>query len=102
MRSRTNVWAMTTADERGIPASAQGFTGPEGSRVVADRRADGDDAAGEVVGHGTYEEDGPVTWEALDSSSSEDGPGEPYPNLRRPRVNRVHVEAGQEKTLGTR
>ena len=46
-----------------IPASAQGLAGPEGSRVVADIRADGDDTAGEVVDHGTYEEDGPVTWE---------------------------------------
>ena len=47
-----------------IPASAQGLEGPEGSRVVADTRANGDDAAGEVVDHGTYEEDGPVTREA--------------------------------------
>ena len=42
------------------PASAQGLVGPEGSRVVADIRANGDDAAGEVVDHGTYEEDGPI------------------------------------------
>jgi hypothetical protein len=65
-----------------IPASAQGLAGPEGSRVVADKRAQGDDAAGEVVGHGTYEEDDPVTWETLTFPRDKAENGVPHPKLR--------------------
>jgi hypothetical protein len=53
-----------TAIERTIP------TQPKDSEVrkaagSSPRQGDGGDTVGEVDGHGTYEEDGPVTWEAL-------------------------------------
>jgi hypothetical protein len=52
---------------------------------------------GGVFVFGTYEEDGPVTWEALTFPSDETANGEPYLNLRRSCVLRVHVESGQEE-----
>jgi len=47
-------------------------------------RAQGDDAAGEVVGYGTYEEDGPVTWETLTFPREVAVCGVPQQNLREP------------------
>ena len=58
-------------------------TGHEGSNVVADLRVYGDDAAGKVVGHGMYEEDGPVTWETLTS-----------PRKERPTGSRAQISDG--------
>ncbi len=46
---------------------------------------------------GTYEEDGPVTWEALTSPSDETAYGDPYPNLRRPCVCWCAQVSGQEQ-----
>ena len=81
-----------------IPASAQGLVGPEGSRVVADKRAQGDDAAGEVVDHGTYEEDGPVTWETLTFPRDTAVKGFPHPkNPESPSALKVRTEARKEK-----
>lgn len=85
-----------------IPASAQGLGWPEGSRVVADRRAHGDDAAGEVVGHGTYEEDGPVTWEALTFPREERPTGSRAPISDGTALASARGNPGKKKTLAAR
>ncbi len=46
-------------------------------------RAQGDGAAGEVLDHGTYEEDGTVTWETL-----------MFPRKLRPTGSRTQISDG--------
>ena len=56
-------------------------------------RAQGDDTAGEVVGYGTYEEDGPVTWETLTFPREVAVCGVPQQESpRAPVFRRVHTE----------
>jgi len=69
MRRQTNVWAMGHAapKPRTFP-DAQGPVLPEGNNhpLQAFLGEEGV-VSGGVFDHGTYEEDGPVTWEALAS-----------------------------------
>ena len=46
------MWAHGVSHRKDNPGKAQGFVGPEGSRVVTAQMGEGDDTAGEVVGHG--------------------------------------------------
>lgn len=58
---------------------------------------------GGVFDSGTYEEDGPVTWEAPTSPVENTAYGEPYPNLRRSCVLRMHAANRQRtKTFAAR
>jgi hypothetical protein len=57
-----------------------------------------DGTVGEVDGHGTYEEDGPVTWEALMLPRDESRPGRAEsPISNGPCVLWVHATAGKEE-----
>ena len=51
---------------------AQGFGWPEGNSDLT-IMGEGRNAPGGVFDHGTYEEDGPATWEALVSPREETG-----------------------------
>src|SRR5262249_1788169 len=79
MRSRANMWAMGQAapKPRGFP-EAEGPVLPEGHNTPVHmcRLGEARGVSGGVCDHGTYEEDGPVTWEALASPR-------PIPVLRR-------------------
>lgn len=59
---------------------------------------DGGDTAGGVGGHGTYEEDGPVTWETPASPRDSCGPRSPANrNSEGLGVLRVHAETREEE-----
>jgi len=78
MRRRANVWAMGHAAPKPIVfPEAEGPVLPEGNNNPL-RELLGEEGmvSGGVFDHGTYEEDGPVTWEALASPR-------PIPVLRR-------------------
>src|SRR4029434_2991915 len=70
MRRRANMWAMGHAAPQpiGFP-EAEGPDLPEGNNTPLQRCRPGEEGhvSGGVFDHGTYEEDGPVTWEALAS-----------------------------------
>ncbi len=69
MRRQANVWAMGHAAPKPITfPGAQGPVLPEGNNnpLQAFLGEEGV-VSGGVFDHGTYEEDGPVTWEALAS-----------------------------------
>ena len=69
MRRQANVWAMGHAAPKPLTfPEAQGPVFPEGNNhplqaVLGEEGV----VSGGVFDHGTYEEDGPVTWEALAS-----------------------------------
>src|SRR5262249_35689070 len=70
MRRQANVWAMGHAAPKPIAfLEAEGPILPEGNNtplhtcLLVEERG----VSGGVFDHGTYEEDGPVTWEALTS-----------------------------------
>ncbi len=56
-------------------SGAQGFEMPEGNSDLTDM-GEGRFAPGGVFDHGTYEEDGPETWETLVSPREEAGDSE--------------------------
>ena len=69
MRRQANVWAMGHAAPKPLRfPDAQGPVLPEGNNNPL-RELLGEEGmvSGGVFDHGTYEEDGPVTWEALAS-----------------------------------
>ncbi len=85
------------ANERTIPASAQGVSLPEGSSAVT-ARGRGDGAAGEVFDHGTHQEDDPVTWETLAFPRDDTVLRGAVSEISDGRhVLRVHVAAGEEE-----
>ena len=68
MRRRANVWAMGHAAPKPIVfPEAEGPVLPEGHNTPLHTYLLGKEGgvSGGVFDHGTYEEDGPVTWEAL-------------------------------------
>src|SRR5919197_736402 len=70
MRSRANMWAMGHAAPKPIVfPEAEGPVVPEGNNppLHTCRLGEEGGVSGGVFDHGTYEEDGPVTWEALAS-----------------------------------
>src|SRR5262250_1461710 len=70
MRRRANMWAMGHAAPKPIVfPEAEGPVLPEGNNIPLHRCRLGEEGgvSGGVFDHGTYEEDGPVTWEALAS-----------------------------------
>jgi hypothetical protein len=70
MRRRANVWAMGHAAPKPIVfPEAEGPVLPEGHNTPLHTYRLGKEGgvSGGVFDHGTYEEDGPVTWEALAS-----------------------------------
>ena len=68
MRRHANVWAMGHAAPKPITfPDAQGAVLPEGSNDLSVNLGKEGGVSGGVFDHGTYEEDGPVTWEALAS-----------------------------------
>ncbi len=84
------------ANERVIPAQPKVSKGLKAAGPPP-QEGDGDGTVGEVDGHGTYEEDGPVTWEALMFPRDNSAHGEPSPNLQRPCVLWVHADVGEEE-----
>lgn len=72
-----------TANERTIPAQPKVSKGRKAAGP-SPRKGDGGGTVGEVVGHGTYEEDDPVTWETL--ASPRDNSGLRSPATENPRV----------------
>ena len=69
MRRQANVWAMGHAAPQPLTfPDAQGPVLPEGNNhPLPALLGEEGVVSGGVVDHGTYEEDGPVTWEALAS-----------------------------------
>jgi hypothetical protein len=69
MRRQANVWAMGHAAPKPLTfPDAQGPVLPEGNNHPRQAfRGEEGVVSGGVFDHGTYEEDGPVTWEALAS-----------------------------------
>lgn len=70
MRRRANVWAMGHAAPKPIVfPEAEGPVLPDGHNTPLHTYLLGKEGgvSGGVFDHGTYEEDGPVTWEALAS-----------------------------------
>jgi len=59
----------------------------------------GDDGLGGVFDHGTHEEDGPGTWEALVSPREEPATRRAGERLRRLIRRRVHGAGGEEQAL---
>lgn len=89
-RRRTSEWAVGVSPEIYVIPGAQGVGTPEGSSdpSVTGR---GWVAPGEVVGHGTLEEDDAVTREALSILGQIRCSGEPGKDLRRAACQRTHM-----------
>ena len=79
MRRQASKWAAGMQPRNGSSREAQGVTNPEGSRdVTASGR--GGVSRGGVDDRGTFEEDGPVTWETPVCPRTRTGVAEaPYP-----------------------
>ena len=98
MRRRANMWAMGHAAPKPIVfPEAEGPVLPEGNNTSLHTCRLGEErgVSGGVFDHGTYEEDGPVTWEALASPRH-------IPVLRRagdpsPRLCRKFCSGGREE-----
>ena len=76
---------------------AEGFKAPEGSSPVT-AIGQGGRATGGVYVQGTYEEDGPATWEALPFLKGEDSKSETFAAIRR--FSKVMVKETLEKIPG--
>ncbi len=76
MRRYANVWAVGHAATKAISFRVpRVFEVSEGNSDLTDM-GEGRFAPGEVFDHGTYEEDGPGTWETLVSPRRETGDSE--------------------------
>jgi hypothetical protein len=64
-RRYANVWAVGLSHEIVFIPSAECVIEHEGSTEVCVSGCEADVGLGGVIGHGTHEEDGPVTWETL-------------------------------------
>ncbi len=68
MRRQANVWAMGYAAPKPLRfPDAQGAELPEGNNDLSVIMGEERNVSGGVFDHGTYEEDGPGTWEVLAS-----------------------------------
>ena len=66
-RRYTNVWAVGLSHEIVFIPSAEGVIELEGNTGDCGSGCEAGTGLGGVKGHGTHEEDGPVTWETLRS-----------------------------------
>ena len=103
MRRYASMRAVGMQPTKGtIPVDvAEGVRLPE-SNSATTAMGEGRSAAGEVFDHGTYEEDGPVTWEILISPRVLEADGEPQANLRRVCVHERRHSIGEEQAFVSR